>query len=262
MKQVVRLFLVVAASVGCVIDNPGSPLEIQGALTIQAPACAFDPQVTTRLSGGSRDVSANTLGAFGYIVGLVLVNKTRPVQERPLAYGNLANVYVDTTDITIDGFNVCYEFKDFRITTDGPGNTPENTFPSCTSIRDRERRFFLGSAGTVPTNSNLALSFDLFPPSISGASAQVAFTASSSRFEQGLVNSGDKKTVIIHVQAVGHTTDNMYVESNEMLYPVDLCVGCVPFTAACSGKQVPDRTSLCFPGQDRTPVCIDPPTTP
>jgi hypothetical protein len=105
---------------------------------------------------------------------------------------------------------------------------------------------------------------DILPPAVTAIDVATSFSASSSRFLSGLSAVGDRKTVIVHIQAVGHTNAGVRMESNEFLYPVELCVGCVPFANACPGGlggatgKVVDTASVCIPGQDVVPTCKDP----
>jgi hypothetical protein len=244
------------------LDNNGDSLTVTTALPVTPPLCVFDPQATTFISEGVRDVSAAPFGAHGYIIGLRIVNNMLAATASPVKFGNITNVYVNENDVTVDGVNVCYELKDFRNTTESAtagAPPPENTFPSCKSISDRERTSFLPSTATVGAGAGVgSISLDILPPSLTNADVATPFNQSSSRFLQGLQNVGDRKTIIVHLQAVGHTNDNRRIESNEFLFPVQLCVGCVPFQAACSMGKIPDPTTFCVAGQDKVPTCVTP----
>ncbi|MCC6806492.1 MAG: hypothetical protein IT381_03635 [Deltaproteobacteria bacterium] len=260
MKGIAKKLAPFVLALGACLDNQGDSLTLQNSLVLTAPQCTFDATSTTTRAGGARDVSVGTFGTRGYIGGYSIVNRMQPSDAAPLAFGNRTNVYSDVNTITIDGFNACYELKDFRNTTEATGTTPEATFPSCKELRAldaNQRTFFLPASAVITPGQIGFASADILPPSVSLATPSEAFNMSSSRFLQGLSAVGDRRTVIVHLQVIGHTVDNRRIESNELLYPIVLCVGCVPFSAACPPGKHPDENTVCIPGQDEVPDCVD-----
>lgn len=260
MKGIAKKLAPFLLVLGACLDNTGDTLTLSNALVPTPPDCVLDPTSTNIRSSGVRDVTVGSLGARGYRQAFSIVNKGQPADAAPLAFGNRANVLANAMDVVVDGFNVCYEFKDFRTTTEVTGTTPEATFPSCKELRAldaTQRTVFLSASTVIPAGTTGVAALDLFPRAINGVDPNEDFTASSSPFLRGLAVAGDRKTVIVHLQAVGHLNDNRRVESNEVLFPVNLCVGCVPFATACSATQHPDPNTLCFSGQDDIPDCVD-----
>ncbi len=259
-----KVWPLLLAFVACA-DNQGSPLQIEVAIAASAPDCVFAPDATTVRSRGIRDVSASSMGALGYLIGVRVTNNALVSTAQPLRFGPITNVYLNQNDVTIDGFNVCYELKNFRTTTEGQTTPPEATFPTCKELAPGERTVFLPASQTIAAGgARSAMSFDVLPPSVTAIDLATSFDRSTSRFLSGLTAVGDRKTVIAHIQAVGHTNAGVRLESNEFLFPVELCVGCVPFVAACPGGiggasgQVVDTATVCIAGQDEVPTCKDP----
>jgi len=293
-----RFVLLATAVLGSCIDNSGETLQLTQAFSPTPPACTVTSSDTIFQSSGTRDVVLNSLASYGYIFSGRLVNSATAVANYPLRYGNLANVYVDVNDITIDGYNVCYEFMDFRDTTQTAGQPPPIHAPSCKELGIKEY-FLAGTTTNVGAGALSIASVDLFPSSVTGvnvafppspepltneqiADARAAGTIvpptltneqyrtqqlaadfaaydaavkavlaqiSGTPFMARLDTFGAEKRVVVHVQALGRTRDQRRMESNEFLFPVDLCVGCLNRGCAV------DLTSICNYGQDRPGNC-------
>jgi hypothetical protein len=291
-RYIFALFGTWAAVSGCVIDNSGQTLQLTGAVAANPPACVFDPAATIFRSSGTRDIATSSLGNYGYVLGPRLVNNAKSVATYGEAWGPQGNVYVEANDVTLDGYNVCYEFMGFRNTTEAP-NPAEPleivTGPTCKA--KQLPMYFISAVQTITVAGGLAIaSVDLFPPSVTQAvpmpedldmtvtAAQIAaertlsgrtdttlypdaYIAQSvitgrniaaqggNPFLAGLERYGAQKRVLVHLQAVGRTSDQRRIESNEFIYPIDLCNSCLERLCTV------DATSLCIGGQDTGGTC-------
>jgi hypothetical protein len=298
MKKRIILFAI-AASVGSCIDNSGETLSLRNAFAPVAPACTVQASDTIFHSSGLRDITRASLASYGYILSVQLQNNALSVSNYPVRYGNNPNVLVDANDITVDGFNLCYEFLDFRTGNEMAGQAPTVSAPSCKSAG--LRTYFVNASSTVVTaNSFGAISVDIFPPSITGVTdylpeppkeltpgeiaavraakmipatttdAQIgqdeynarlaAYSATvgshlskfgGNAFVSGLGTAPFKREIMVHVQAVGRTRDQRRMLSNEFIFGVELCAGCL--TQFCAIGT--DPTSLCAIGQDSGGKC-------
>ncbi len=272
MKKIGLLAMLLGGFAACA-DNQGTPLSVEAALIATAPECVFNPSATVFRTRGTRDVSTNSMGKFGYVMGVRVTNRALTANQQAVRFGPITNVYINENDVTIDGFNLCYEIKNFRNTTEGTSSTPDATYPSCKELATASgtKTYFVGAATQVPSGGGLsAVDVDILPPSVTGIDL-TDFKTQSNTFLSGLANTGDRKTVLVHLQAVGHTVASNRLESNEMIFPVELCVGCVPFASVCPGGpggsdevlrgitgstgQVADPQSVCLIGQDEVPTC-------
>lgn len=248
-KSQLALTLMMSVMMATCASRPlGDVLSIENVVGRGAPpTCVADPSSTVVLSRGVRDIAKRKLTEYGYIAAVRMRNLTDPSKTQSgVIFGPYDNMFINNTDVLIDGVNLCYE-------TERTGDSlPKDPAASCESLRSAPKAFS-GGAGLVAASSRGVSTVDLFPQDVVGA--------------LGLdVADGQQKTVFVHVQATGRLSDGATVRSNEMVYPITICNGCLYPRNPTTGQLVSctaDLTSICTEGQDsNVPCAAQTPATP
>ena len=204
-----------------------------------APTCTVDPASAVFRPRGRRDL-AIPLTTKGYTAGVRIRNLTSSANVAvDTKFGPYNDLLVSNTNVIIDGVNLCYE-------TDRTDDAiPKDAAKSCDQLKSAPKGFSPGAATLAPGLSGLT-SVDLFPPDVASS--------------LGLsVAANERKVVYVHIQATGRTASGTTVNSNEMIFPVEFCNGCLFETSSnCPTVQgVPQyaTSTVCSAGQDDFVAC-------
>lgn len=220
----------------CASKPNGDVLAVQDIVAPQAaPACLVDSASILYRSRGTRDLLV-PLTSRGYVAPLRLRNMTSAANVAiETRFGPYNDMLVNNTNVVMDGANLCYEL-------DRPNDSvPKDAAASCDSLKGAQKAFAAGTANIAPGLLGV-MSIDLFPPDVIPAlGIDVAV--------------GERKTVYVHVQGTGRLADGSTVRSNELVFPVEFCKGCL--LSAC-GENIADYdfTTVCTLGQDDAPRCV------
>jgi len=248
MKSLAQAIFLLALTNACVEKNPGSFLLLQDVVApAPAPTCTYDSSSTTVLSYGALDMSLRQ----GYFMAPRLFNNA--TAQAPVAYGPITNIEAEQNQIYIDGFYVCYEVRDIT-------DSRKDPTLSCKDLH-YPHSGYIGAAATVAVQAKVAFPGLFLPPEI---------------FNELSPSLHATSTILVHLQASGRTQDGRHVLSNELIFPVNLCVGCLNVLPSaicqnnvvingsgiqcisCPAGQIPDSTSVCNLGQDIAEKCVTP----
>jgi hypothetical protein len=208
------------------------------------PTCTVDSGSNIFISDGLLDVSISQ----SYEMNPRVINNMVAQSGVPLKWsdplGSNTLVLNDMHDVYIDGFNVCYEKRQNNV-------PPANPNATCADIASVASGFIPSQGAVVPSGGKTAVGVNVLPKEI------------YDKLGINLNKGDDPQTLLVHLQGSGRTKDGSRILTNEIVYPIRLCFGCLDVTPACTAlKQIPDPTSVCLRGQDEVQKCIAPPTTP
>lgn len=227
------LFAIVLMS-GC-LRNQGTSFQLRENLApSDPPACSIDVSQTLILTDGIRDTNY-PLSNRGYLASLRVFNGMTEYESVNVA--GRGDVRSEVNNLTLQGFLACYEFQNERAVIED-----SERLPDCEDLGGAQ--LLRSTASTVLIGGPGIGGVDLFPPNV---------TANDPRFSPA---AGQQVTIRVHLQAVAFTQDGRQMLSNEMVYPVVLCNGCLS-SGTCAANSV-IAGGGCILGQDAGFSCTTP----
>ncbi|MBW2701032.1 MAG: hypothetical protein JRF33_09455 [Deltaproteobacteria bacterium] len=219
MKKITLLagFLVLALAVGGCVENDRSFTIIKVLIPDAASECDYTVDDYFR-SSGLMDLSFPGYGgeAF-YALGVQVRNALPPVPSC-----ETGNLYAH--DIQLERVEIRYSFPQGR-------DEVERLAPAALLLEDQESQLLISGTFGAETEENILV----FIAIQSQVGAQL----------YSLGESADDVTLGVSIRLIGSTLGGDRIESNEFLYPIRLCWGCLTDFACADGSY-----PACLPGQD------------
>ncbi len=209
------LVLVLALAVGGCVDNDRSLTVIK--VLIPDDECVYTVDEYFR-SSGLLDLAFPGYGGEPYYALGVQVRNALP----PVPSCETGNLYAH--DIQLERVEIRYSFPQGREVVEGMA-------PALLLLEDQESQLLISGTFGAETDENI-----------------LAFTAIQSQVGALLFSLGedaDQVVLGINIKLIGSTLGGDRIESNEFLYPINLCWGCLT-DFACEDGSYP----ACLPGQD------------
>ncbi len=217
MKKLTLLagFLVLALAVGGCVENDRSLTVIK--VLIPDGDCVYAVDDYFRSSGLLDLAFPGYSGEPYYALGVQVRNALPPVPSC-----ETGNLYAH--DIQLERVEIRYSFPQGREVVEGMA-------PALLLLEDQESQLLISGTFGAETTENI-----------------LAFTAIQSQVGALLFALGedaDQVVLGINIKLIGSTLGGDRIESNEFLYPISLCWGCLT-DFACEDGSYP----ACLPGQD------------
>ncbi len=239
MRSIIKGLVVFALVYGCAVNNSGTSLLLtQSVVPTAPPQCLVSGNSQTFLSVGTLDVldyeTPPKVVARNYVFNGLLTNQMVSANDSVSAFGNLTNVQTDANNVIIDGYYLTYVVS---------GDSPPQADPGqdSSALKGSASAFVPANSAAVPASGKgvagaLILPNDIISPMLLGDPTNQDFT------------------IEVHIKADSHTQDGRRLQSNEIVFPIDVCFGCLHPTCAVS-TDVYDFSQVCDPGQDAVPAC-------
>lgn len=231
---ILSILFITGVFAGCAPEGTPQALVIQFNSVVGA-----EGSCKLQVSSGGSQVTRSTgtldlLFAPNYVLFPAISNKFSEATETT-EFGSETGS-LEPNGITFTGVRVWYEIEGLRGQWDGA----ETVLPD---------EIFSPTSGHVDANSFTTIAVEILPASV------VRILDGDVAFDN--IYSGGY--LIAHVVLEGRTLDGDKVRSNEFVFPINVCRGCLlywPFHDAteCCDTLVSDDT-VCYPGQDEAVPC-------